>query len=168
MHHIRPAPAGRSLPTARSLPTTRRRPSPPAARAAAPTADRDDAPAADAGPGSAFSACTRPIESAADSGPGTVADAGSSADREDADAGMGHLAGGRRRREPQATTRPMPALIPPSSAPQLNDFDAALGRHTSKWNIDRPSPDLGSPPSPQGRVKVGNARSDLRRWSTLA
>src|SRR3954462_8250103 len=46
------------------------------------------------------------------------ADAGSIADRKDADAGMGHLAGGRRRREPQTTTRPMPALIRPAQAPE--------------------------------------------------
>src|SRR3954447_10522830 len=30
---------------------------------------------------------------------------------------MGHLAGGRRRREPQTTTRPMPALIRPAQSP---------------------------------------------------
>src|SRR4051794_24711896 len=30
---------------------------------------------------------------------------------------MGHLAGGRRRREPQTTTRPMPALIRPAQGP---------------------------------------------------
>src|SRR3954447_16215027 len=48
----RPGPVGQSPPTARSPPRRTRRPSPPAAPAAAPTADRDDAPADTGGRGS--------------------------------------------------------------------------------------------------------------------
>src|SRR5688500_5251304 len=55
----------------------------------------------------------------ADSGTGGDAPTpitGASTDREDEDAGMGLLADGRRRREPQTITRPVPALIRPAQA----------------------------------------------------
>src|SRR4051812_46136202 len=54
------------------------------------------------------------MDSVADSGTGGDAPppiTGASTDREDEDAGMGLLADGRRRREPQTITRPVPALI---------------------------------------------------------
>src|SRR5215218_5257761 len=54
------------------------------------------------------------MDSVADSGTGGDAPppiTGASTDREDEDAGMGLLADGRRRRQPQTITRPMPALI---------------------------------------------------------
>src|SRR5687767_1520817 len=60
------------------------------------------------------------MDSIADSGTGGVAPTpitGASTDKEDEDAGMGLLADGRRRREPQTITRPVPALIRPAQAP---------------------------------------------------
>src|SRR4051794_11819030 len=57
------------------------------------------------------------MDSIADSGTGGDAPTpitGASTDREDEDAGMGLLADGRRRREPQTITRPVPALIRPA------------------------------------------------------
>src|SRR3954471_15166297 len=60
------------------------------------------------------------MDSIADSGTGGDAPTpitGASTDREDEDAGMGLLADGRRRREPQTITRPVPALIRPAQAP---------------------------------------------------
>src|SRR3954470_3633264 len=60
------------------------------------------------------------MDSVADSGTGGDAPppiTGASTDREDEDAGMGLLADGRRRREPQTITRPVPALIRPAQAP---------------------------------------------------
>src|SRR3954453_3238648 len=60
------------------------------------------------------------MDSLADSGTGGDAPTpitGASTDREDEDAGMGLLADGRRRREPQTITRPVPALIRPAKTP---------------------------------------------------
>src|SRR4051794_4673362 len=60
------------------------------------------------------------MDSIADSGTGGDAPpriTGASTDREDEDAGMGLLADGRRRREPQTITPPVPALIRPAQAP---------------------------------------------------
>src|SRR3954465_10171031 len=51
---------------------------------------------------------------------------GASTDREDEDAGMGLLADGRRRREPQTITRPVPVLIRPAQA-------ATSGTLTRPW-----------------------------------
>src|SRR4051812_8524555 len=59
------------------------------------------------------------MDSIADSGTGGDAPTpltGASTDREDEDAGMGLLADGRRRREPQTITRPVPVLIRPAQA----------------------------------------------------
>src|SRR3954469_10471698 len=69
------------------------------------------------------------MDSIADSGTGGDAPTpitGASTDREDEDAGMGLLADGRRRREPQTITRPVPALIRPAHAP-------ASGTLTRPW-----------------------------------
>src|ERR671911_749778 len=60
------------------------------------------------------------MDSIADSGTGGDAPTtitGASTDKEDEDAGMGLLADGRRRREPQTITRPVPALIRPAQTP---------------------------------------------------
>src|SRR3954452_25425125 len=60
------------------------------------------------------------MDSIADSGTGGEAPTpitGASTDREDEDAGMGLLADGRRRREPQTITWPVPALIRPAKTP---------------------------------------------------
>src|SRR3954464_15480474 len=101
------------------------------------------------------------MESAAESGPGAAPDTGSSADREDADAGMGHLAGGRRRREPQTTTWPMPALICPAQSPtstiMMRPWTAPGGAGKVLNLTDRKAPlpsgysegvGEGTPPSP--------------------
>src|SRR3954471_18527308 len=59
------------------------------------------------------------MDSIADSGTGGDAPnpiTGASTDREDEDAGMDLLADGRRRREPQTITRPVPVLIRPAQA----------------------------------------------------
>src|SRR3954447_24620378 len=71
------------------------------------------------------------MDSIADSGTGGDAPTpitGASTDREDEDAGMGLLADGRRRREPQTITRPVPALIRPAQAP-------ASGTLTRPWAV---------------------------------
>src|SRR4051812_7116730 len=60
------------------------------------------------------------MDSIADGGTGGEAATpitGASTDKEDEDAGMGLLADGRRRREPQTITRPVPALIRPAQTP---------------------------------------------------
>src|SRR3954451_15607912 len=60
------------------------------------------------------------MDSIADGGTGGEAATpitGASTDREDEDAGMGLLADGRRRREPQTITWPVPALIRPAKTP---------------------------------------------------
>src|SRR4051812_21116134 len=69
------------------------------------------------------------MDSIADSGTGGDAPTpitGASTDREDEDAGMGLLADGRRRREPQTITRPVPVLIRPAQA-------ATSGTLTRPW-----------------------------------
>src|SRR3954468_5529536 len=69
------------------------------------------------------------MDSIADSGTGGDAPTpitGASTDREDEDAGMGLLADGRRRREPQTITRPVPALIRPAQT-------TASGTLTRPW-----------------------------------
>src|SRR4051812_27594127 len=70
------------------------------------------------------------MDSIADSGTGGDAPTpitGASTDREDEDAGMGLLADGRRRREPQTITRPVPVLIRPAQA-------ATSGTLTRPWS----------------------------------
>src|SRR3954470_14605639 len=79
------------------------------------------------------------MDSVADSGTGGDAPppiTGASTDREDEDAGMGLLADGRRRREPQTITRPVPALIRAAQAP-------ASGTLTRPWVSTR---QIGSTP----------------------
>src|SRR3954471_24800493 len=69
------------------------------------------------------------MDSIADSGTGGDAPnpiTGASTDREDEDAGMDLLADGRRRREPQTITRPVPVLIRPAQA-------ATSGTLTRPW-----------------------------------
>src|SRR4051812_21154076 len=73
------------------------------------------------------------MDSIADSGTGGDAPTpitGASTDREDEDAGMGLLADGRRRREPQTITRPVPVLIRPAQA-------ATSGTLTRPWRGGR-------------------------------
>src|SRR3954452_15067198 len=75
------------------------------------------------------------MDSIADSGTGGDAPTpitGASTDREDEDAGMGLLADGRRRREPQTITRPVPVLIRPAQA-------ATSGTLTRPWATRRPA-----------------------------
>src|SRR3954453_22292163 len=69
------------------------------------------------------------MDSIADSGTGGEAPTpitGASTEREDEDAGMGLLAHGRRRREPQTITRPVPVLIRPAQP-------ATSGTLTRPW-----------------------------------
>src|SRR3954469_13570032 len=71
------------------------------------------------------------MDSIADSGTGGDAPTpitGASADREDEDAGMGLLADGRRRREPQTITRPVPVLIRPAQAATSGTLTRPCGR----------------------------------------
>src|SRR3954452_24214102 len=71
------------------------------------------------------------MDAIADSGTGGDAPTpitGASTDREDEEAGMGLLADGRRRREPQTITRPVPALIRPAQTP-------TSGTLTRPWGV---------------------------------
>src|SRR5215218_10324060 len=73
------------------------------------------------------------MDSVADSGTGGDAPppiTGASTDREDEDAGMGLLADGRRRREPQTITRPVPALIRAAQT-------TTSGTLTRPWRVTR-------------------------------
>src|SRR3954447_2655274 len=82
------------------------------------------------------------MDSIADSGTGGDAPTpitGASTDREDEDAGMGLLADGRRRREPQTITRPVPALIRPAQAPRARAKSALRGV-TCDYGSQRPVP----------------------------
>src|SRR4051794_6134005 len=78
------------------------------------------------------------MDSIADSGTGGEAPTpitGASTDREDEDAGMGLLADGRRPRDPQTLTPPVPALLPPAKTP-------TAGTLTRPWvRLRQPSRD---------------------------
>src|SRR4051794_28978699 len=92
------------------------------------------------------------MDSIADSGTGGDAPTpitGASTDREDEDAGMGLLADGRRRREPQTITRPVPALIRPAQAP-------------ASGTLTRPCPDPDHPgPADHRRRAATDDRENL-------
>src|SRR4051794_10351339 len=76
------------------------------------------------------------MDSIADSGTGGEAPTpitGVNTDREDEEAGMGPLADGRRRREPQTITRPVPALIRPAQTPTSGTLTRPWGRRRSPF-----------------------------------
>src|SRR4051794_27751413 len=95
------------------------------------------------------------MDSIADSGTGGDAPpriTGASTDREDEDAGMGLLADGRRRREPQTITPPVPALIRPAQVP-------ASGTLTRPWaRPGGPSCADGIEAGPVGGTQCGRIR----------
>src|SRR4051794_28555621 len=99
------------------------------------------------------------MDSIADSGTGGDAPTpitGASTDMEDEDAGMGLLADGRRRREPQTTTRPVPAHIRPAQAP-------ASGTLTRPCGVTVSRPSRGSLLRPGQRSVFGR----LPRWQRI-
>jgi hypothetical protein len=74
------------------------------------------------------SACSRPIDAAADNGRAGTSAAVAASSRvvgEDEVAGTGLLVGDRRRRQPQITTRPVPALNPQFNR-RIHDFASTL------------------------------------------
>src|SRR3954471_20294407 len=93
------------------------------------------------------------MDSIADSGIGGDAPTpitGASTDREDEDAGMGLLADGRRRREPQTITRPVPVLIRPAQA-------ATSGTLTRPWVAGGVRGDAGAPALRVAGTGLGDA-----------
>src|SRR3954451_19756665 len=107
------------------------------------------------------------MDSIADSGTGGDAPTpitGASTDREDEDAGMGLLADGRRRREPQTITWPVPALIRPAKTPTSETLTRPWACSAASSRRSRPC--CGTPRTICSRSPTSRSGTPKLIWST--